>query len=62
MASAPLGAMFDTAPAIEARAERIHQQVVVLKIMPPGNLTQLSEDERGAIGRWFAAGRARGAW
>lgn len=62
MASAPLGAKFESVAAIEARAERIHQQVVVLKIMPPGNLTQLTDAERDSIARWFDAGRAAGRW
>lgn len=55
MASAPLGTMFETEAQIEARSEKIYQQVVQLKIMPPGNLTQLSDDERAAIGRWYVA-------
>jgi uncharacterized membrane protein len=55
MPSAPLGAMFETVAEIEARADKIHQQTVVLRIMPPGNLTQLSEDERTQIARWHAA-------
>lgn len=62
MAAAPLGAIFDTPEQIIARAERIHQQVVQLKIMPPGNLTQLSEDERAALDRWFQDGRQRDQW
>jgi uncharacterized membrane protein len=37
----------------------IHQQVVVLKVMPPGNLTQMTEAERAAIGRWYEARGAR---
>ncbi len=55
MASAPLGAMFDSAAQIEAAALRIHQQTVVLKVMPLGNITQMTDTERGMIGRWFAA-------
>ncbi|MFO1494811.1 MAG: urate hydroxylase PuuD [Lysobacterales bacterium] len=62
MAAAPLGAMFDTPEQIIARAERIHLQVVQLKIMPPGNLTQLSDEERAALDRWFQDGRQRGQW
>jgi len=54
MASAPLGAILETVEQIEARADKIHLQTVVLKIMPPGNLTQLTDEERAAIGRWHA--------
>lgn len=53
MPSAPKGTMFDTEAQVEQNALLIHQQVVVLKIMPPGNLTQLSDADRDAIGRWF---------
>lgn len=53
MASAPKGAMFDTIAQVDARAALIHQQAVVLKVMPPGNLTHLSDADRAAIGRWF---------
>ncbi|HKT66056.1 MAG TPA: urate hydroxylase PuuD, partial [Burkholderia sp.] len=44
MPSAPKGAMFDQAAEIEKYAPLIHQQVVVTRVMPPGNLTQLSEE------------------
>jgi uncharacterized membrane protein len=54
MASAPLGAFLETAADIELRADKIHQQTVVLRIMPPGNLTQLTEAERATIARWYA--------
>jgi len=55
MPSAPLGTMFDTTAQIDVKAVMIHQQVVSLSIMPPGNLTQMTAEERAAIGRWFAA-------
>jgi uncharacterized membrane protein len=55
MASAPKGAMFDTPEQVQARAALIYLQVVKLRIMPPGNVTQLSEFERAAIGRWYEA-------
>ncbi len=57
MPSAPLGVMFETVEQIDTKAQQIHQQVVALKVMPPGNLTQMSDEERAAIGRWFAARR-----
>jgi uncharacterized membrane protein len=57
MASAPKGTVFDTPAQTEAHAALIAQQVAVLKIMPPGNVTGLGDDERAAIARW-AQGRA----
>lgn len=57
MPSAPKGAMFDSVMQVDARAALIHQQVAVLRVMPPGNLTGLTDDERAAIARWSAAAR-----
>ncbi|HRG16444.1 MAG TPA: hypothetical protein PLB00_10635, partial [Pseudomonadota bacterium] len=54
MASAPKGTMLDTPERIDTYAALIHRQVVELKIMPPGNMTQMTDAERAAIGRWFA--------
>lgn len=51
---APKGVMFDTPQQIESQAALIERQVSVLRVMPPGNLTQMSEAEREAIARWFS--------
>jgi len=53
--SPPLGVSYDTPAQIEGHAARIHQQTVVLRIMPPGNLTRMTEAERAAIDAWFRA-------
>jgi uncharacterized membrane protein len=55
MASAPKGTMFDHPEQIEQRADLIYQQVAVLRVMPPGNITQLSDAERSAIASWYEA-------
>jgi uncharacterized membrane protein len=55
MPIAPKGQMFDTAAQVDAHASLIRQQVAALKIMPPGNLSGMSEDERAAIARWADA-------
>lgn len=52
---APKGVMFDTPQQIESHAALIERQVSVLRVMPPGNLTQMSEAEREAVSRWFGA-------
>ena len=51
--AAPSGVVFDTNEQILAEAERIHQQTVVLRSMPIGNLTAISEDERALIDAWY---------
>jgi uncharacterized membrane protein len=58
MASAPKGAMFNRSEQLEAQAALIHKQVVELKIMPPGNVTGLTDAERAAIDAWFLARNA----
>ena len=50
---APKGVKLDTAERIEAQALQIHQQTVLSRAMPPGNLTGLSEEERALLDRWF---------
>lgn len=61
MASAPKGAVFGRAEQLEANAALIHKQVVELKIMPPGNVTGLTDAERAAIDAWFLARDANAA-
>ncbi|AWI53253.1 hypothetical protein DEH84_07280 [Aquabacterium olei] len=52
------GVRLDTAAAIDAQAQAIHQQAVVLKAMPMNNATQITEDERALLGRWYRASTA----
>ena len=51
--AAPAGVVLDTDAQIVAEALRIHQQTVVTRAMPIGNLTGISEEERNIIGRWY---------
>ncbi len=51
--AAPGGVVFDTDEQILAEATRIHQQTVVLKVMPIGNLTDMSDHERNLIDAWY---------
>ena len=53
--AAPSGVMFDTREQILAEAYRIHQQTVVLKSMPIGNLTDMQDEERALIDAWYAS-------
>ena len=53
--AAPAGVELDTDAQIIAEAERIHQQTVVTRVMPIGNLTGISEEERQIIDRWHSA-------
>lgn len=55
MTTAPKGVMFDDVNEIERYADLIQRQAVVLKIMPPGNITGISEVERESIARWYVS-------
>ena len=52
----PKNVMLETREQIQTLAQQIKQQTVVAKAMPPGNLTQLSDEERALIGAWVAQG------
>lgn len=51
--AAPAGVMLDTADEIVAEADRIHQQTVVTRVMPIGNLTAMTDEERQIIDQWY---------
>ena len=50
------GLLLETPEEIRARAAMINQQVWVTRVMPPGNLTHITEPERRLIARWFKGG------
>ena len=52
----PRGIAFDTPQQIAARAADIEQQAVVLKTMPLGNVTHMTQAERDALGAWISQG------
>ncbi|MEO4046591.1 urate hydroxylase PuuD [Pseudomonas sp. CAU 1711] len=54
--SAPGGVMLDTAQEIQANAARIQAQSVASQVMPLGNMTQMTQEERDLIGAWIAQG------
>jgi uncharacterized membrane protein len=55
-AAAPAGILLDTPELIHQNSEKVYKQVVQLKAMPIGNLTQMTEDERALIAGWYEAG------
>ena len=55
-AVAPKNVMLHTPELIAANAQKIYEQVVVTKVMPIGNLTGMTDDERGTLAAWIAAG------
>jgi uncharacterized membrane protein len=55
----PAGVVLQGADAIVQNAQRIYQQVVVTRIMPLGNASQMTDEERAVIAAWVTAGAAR---
>jgi uncharacterized membrane protein len=55
-AAPPKGVVLETEAELRARAAMINQQVWVTRVMPPGNLTNISEAERRLIARWVKGG------
>ena len=54
----PAGVVFETAEQIEREAARIHAQAVATDAMPPGNVTEITDDERRLIAAWLASNGA----
>ncbi|MFN4164275.1 MAG: urate hydroxylase PuuD [Ferrovibrio sp.] len=56
IAEAPKGVMLETPEQMRRFAALINQQVVRSEAMPPGNATEMTEEERATLGAWIAAG------
>ena len=46
----------DSTEGVASHAQAIYQQVVVSKIMPMNNATNITDAERDVIKRWFEGG------
>ncbi len=55
-AAAPKGVLLESEASILSQATLIHQQTVVAKVMPIGNMTQMTDEERTIIDQWFQTG------
>jgi uncharacterized membrane protein len=52
----PKGIRLDTPEMIRAHAHEIQLQATLTHAMPPGNITELSPEERQILAAWIAAG------
>jgi uncharacterized membrane protein len=52
----PAGVILTSAAGVVQNAQRIYQQVVVTRIMPLGNATNITDGERAVIAAWVVAG------
>jgi len=57
VASAPHGVTFDTAAEIRAQAGAIDRQAVRSRAMPPGNVTEMTDEERDLLAAWLRGER-----
>jgi uncharacterized membrane protein len=48
--------LLQNAALISQNAQRIYQQVVATRVMPLGNVTQMTDAERAVVAAWVAAG------
>ena len=56
IAAPPKGVILETPAEIHLRAAAIYQQAAASRVMPPGNMTQITDAERRMIARWFKSG------
>ena len=54
--AAQAGVLLHTPADIVQNAQRLYQQVVVTRIMPLGNITKITDEERAVIAAWIRAG------
>jgi uncharacterized membrane protein len=50
---APMGVRFDTMEEIRTHASQIKAQAVDSDIMPLGNMTEMTDEERTKLGAWI---------
>ncbi|RJG11799.1 hypothetical protein D3872_17835, partial [Massilia cavernae] len=55
-ATAPMGVMLHDEALVRQNAAKVYEQTVRLKVMPIGNLTNMTDAERAQLGAWFEAG------
>lgn len=56
-AEPPAGVTFDSRAEVEARLDRVYEMTVETRVMPLGNLTDMTDEERARLGAWIRAQR-----
>ncbi|GAA2879083.1 putative membrane protein [Aminobacter niigataensis] len=52
----PKGLILDAAPSAVKAAQLVYQQAVQTHVMPPGNVTEMTDDERELLRQWIEGG------
>ncbi|MDO8540922.1 MAG: urate hydroxylase PuuD [Opitutaceae bacterium] len=55
----PGGVILESADGITQNAQRIYNQVVATRVMPLGNVTQMTDQERAVLSAWIMSGAKR---
>jgi uncharacterized membrane protein len=58
--SAPLGFRLDTIEQLTAGSDKVAQRAVRSREMPPGNVTNMTDEERAALSAWLSGNRNEG--
>ncbi len=53
IAVAPKGMLLETPQQIKDQAQQIYEQSVKTKVMPFGNMTRMTQEERDTLGLWI---------
>jgi uncharacterized membrane protein len=56
LAQPPAGVLLHAPDGLAKNAQRIYQQVVVTRMMPLGNVTHMTDQERAVISAWVSSG------
>jgi uncharacterized membrane protein len=56
LAQPPAGVLLHTPEGLLKNAQRVYQQVVVTRMMPLGNITQMTDQERAIVAAWVTSG------
>jgi uncharacterized membrane protein len=52
----PAGVTLESPSVLAQHAQRIYQQVVATRIMPLGNITGMTDEERAVVAAWVSSG------
>jgi uncharacterized membrane protein len=58
IAAAPKGIELDTADKVRRHVDQIYLQSILTRAMPPGNITELPDEERAVLAAWIRAERS----
>ena len=58
--SPPAGLILENLDDVRRNSDRVYQQTIVDQIMPLGNVTEMTDEERAAFGQWLKSDHVGG--